>query len=405
MALLHATGFEVNNSLGGYEATARANTPVHQATTVWSGKYSMQGDTTGGAATSNYTYTFAAGDSSQILHYQFRFRVDQFPSASCIIGLIRNAANANMGIFRMTTTGTLFLQTAGGATIGSASQILNLNQWYLCEVKHDATTSPGACEFKLSDEAGNLLFTTSGANSVQGSWNKLILGASITSTANFYFDDLIAWDDTAGGVFTTWLGNVGMVHSRPQSQGDANAWLDTAAAAGTVNNRQLVYETNPDDATTMVQSVTLNNEDMYHIQDSGLPENATVHAVLVGGRHRDATADATTAFKYQWRIAPAGTTTQSAAIIPNTTNWRTHLGANSTNVLPYPIIAYTNPSGGAITVAQINASQIGMILSAAGVNRAQVTVVWMIAIYALPAFSRTAATTRQLSTSNTGPVG
>lgn len=405
MARIKTTGFEVNSVTNGFEWSTRAGTAVQvQSSVVYGGKYAALFDTTGGAATSTVTFQLAGSDQSTNFFYRFMFRVATLPAANAIIGLVRNAANGNMSILRVSTTGAIVVQTSAAVTVATSTTLLALDTWYQIEFSHDASTDPGTLTCRISDVAGNLLESISGANAVQGSWDKILIGNATTTTAKFYIDDFIA-NDTSGSLETSWVGNQGVVCVRPQKTGDANAWLDTAAAAGTEVNRQLTFENPPDDATTMVQSVTLDAQDMYGMQDTNLPAGVTITCVTLNGRHRNNTADATTAFKYQIRKAPAGTTSQSAALIPNSTTWRTNIVGAAT-VEPSPLILHQDPDAVNWTVDTVNAMQCGVILSAANVNRIQVTGLWAYVTYTVPALSRTAITqARQTSTSSSPAIG
>lgn len=100
----------------------------------------------------------------------------------------------------------------------------------------------------------------------------------------------------------------------------------------------------------------------------------TVNVVAVGGRFKNNTADAVTAIKFEIEKTSAGTKLQSAAIIPNTT------GFNSLDVSSprnYPLITYQDPDGAAWTQATLGSMQAGMIISAGGTNRIDVTNLWV----------------------------
>lgn len=366
MARLWQSGFELNSITGDVEFSTISGTASISSTTVRTGGFA--GRTNPAAATGFFRQVIFAADSSTVVFFRAYLRIAAAPGASTVVMRISNNLDNACAQLQLTSTRTLILLNAAATQVGSPSAVLSLNQWYRVELKLDASASPGTLDARVDGVS-----FAAGANSAQSPWRKVIVGpVTAATTCDLFWDDL-AVNDTTGTAQNSWPDDGQIINLVPNADGDAHAWGDTTNVAGTTNNFTLVDEVPPNDATDLVQSVTLNAEDMYNVTDPALGSAVRINCVLVGGRHRNNTADATTAFRYQLKKASGGTVQQSASIIPNSTTFTTNANAQPRN---YPIVAHNDPDGLPWTVATLTSMQIGQKLTAAGTNRVQVTAVW-----------------------------
>jgi len=373
MARLFTSGFELNSTTDGVEFSTNS-APVSIVTTnPRSGTY--HGRVTAGAGfwrqivfTSNQTTVGYIG-VSVLIH----------ASLNANSQLVRwsTTGNVSVGNITLKTDDTLVLLKSDGTQIGSASSALTHDHWYYVELKNDASTSPGTLEARIDGVA-----FASGANSNQGSWARALIGnvTGTQTTNDIYFDD---WkvNDSSGSSQTSYPSNGKVIILRPDSSGDANAWLQTAGGAGSSTNYQLVDELPPNDATDFVNSGTLNNEDLYNMSASGTSSADTINVVQVGSRFSNNTADATTAFKTEVIKTSGGTVSQGSAIIPNLTTWKSFQTAATDT---YVHTLYADPDGSAWTGGTggtLDSMQAGLKITTANVNRIQVTALWVYVDY------------------------
>lgn len=370
MARLWQSGFGLQSTTGAIEFSSISAGVSIQSTVTRTGPFALR--TNPAAAVQFVRYHGFASDQSTAGFQRFYLRIASAPGANTTICRFVNAANDPCSQLRLTSSRTLILLDAGGDQVGSASSALTLDTWYLVELGVDASSSPGTVTGRLNGST----FAT-GNNSAQSPWARWLIGPIVSATCDLYFADW-AVNDSSGSAQTSWPGEGVVVTLHPDAAGDSNAWNNTSNAAGSANNYLLVDEAPPDDATTMVQTGTLNAEDSYNCTASGMGAGDTVNCVMVGGRFRNSTADATAAARLQIRKAAAGTTTQSADLIPNSTSFRTNANAEPRN---YPIILHNDPDGSAWTQTTVDSMQIGVKLTTAGTQRIQFTSVWAVVDY------------------------
>lgn len=370
MARLWQSGFGLQSTTGSVEFSSISAGVTIQNTVTRVGPYAMR--TNPAAAIQFVRYHGFASDQSIVGYQRFYLRIATAPGANTTICRFVNTLNDPCAQLRLTASSTLILLDAAGNTIGSASAALTVDTWYLVELGVDASTSPGTVTARLDGSE-----FASGANSAQAPWARWLVGPIVSATCDLYFADW-AVNDTSGTAQTSWPGAGVVVTLFPNAAGDSNDWNNTSNAAGSANNYLLVDEAPPDDATTMVQTGTLNAEDSYNATASGMGASDTVNCVMVGARFRNNTADAVAAARLQIRKAAAGTTTQSADLIPNATSFRTNANAEPRT---YPIILHTDPDGSAWTQTTVDSMQIGVKLTTAGTQRIQVTSVWAVVDY------------------------
>ncbi len=353
------SGFESNSAT---EFSSVSGTASIQSATVRSGAFA--GRTNPAAATGFFRQHLFGTDQTISGLQRCYLRIASLPAANTTIMRFADTLNNPCAQLRLTTAGQLQLWTASGVQVGSNSATLATGTWYMVELQCDSTTSPGTVAARLEGAV-----FASGANSAQVPWSRVLVGVIASTTADLFWDD---W--AVNGAAEGWPGPGGIVHYVPAGDGDAHAWLDTAASAGTASNWQLVDEVPPDDATTLVQSVTLNAEDMYRVTTTlGPNPQDRIAYVMVGIRYRNNVADATTAARLQVKSVSGGTVQQSGALVPNSTTFATNANIEPRN---YPINVETDPDGTPWSRRTLDTMQIGQKITTAGTNRIQVTAIW-----------------------------
>lgn len=372
MARIYSTGFELNSTTSGVEADTFSSTTV-STTNVRSGTYAMRANASGSAPFWR-TQVKSSDDTTNICYFRFYLYIASATNALVQIARIVDSGNVQQAVIRLTTGNQLQLCDNTVTQVGSNSSTLTGATWYRVELKYNGNTH--ALEAQLDGSA-----FASGAGGVgSAGWSKVLLGTiNGTPTADLYFDD-VAVNDSTGSFQNSYPGSGKIIHLKPNAAGDINGYLVTnGGTAGASNNFTRVNEVTPDDATTYNASVLLNAEDLYNCDDSGIGASDTVNVVAVGARFADlVAADATTSFKLEIEKTASGTKTQSAAIIANSTTWRTNATAAPFN---YPVTTYQDPDSSAWTQSTLDSAQIGMIVSAAGVRTAAISKIWMLVDY------------------------
>lgn len=283
---------------------------------------------------------------------------------------------------------------AAFTTSGSATSALTKGSWYRVElyVRKNSNTSVDF-NFKLdgiSISLGNVTIFDYGDGSVRDIYN----GFFFSATGEVNYDD-IAVNNTSGSFQNAFPGDGKIIHLKPNAEGDSNTFATQAGGtAGSANNFTRVDEVTPNDVTDYNASAVISEEDLFNVEDSGVGEKDTINVVAVGGRFANISADATSAFKLEIEKTTGGTKSQSAAIIPNSTTWRTNASA-----IPriYPLVTYQDPDNNNWTVTTLDSMQIGYILTAVGVQTVAVSTVWASVDYA-PYVGRSIASARGIAT-------
>jgi hypothetical protein len=387
MARLLNIGFEQNSVSNGGE-TVTNGSPTTSTSVVYSGTYSLALDPA--AASGIVPILYASATATTIFTSQ-RYYMAGNPGNAMNPIQVRNGSSIVSRI-AISTAGLITLRNSANGTVGN-SFTASLNQWLQFELMHDATTNPGSLELRVRDSSGNLLFSTSGANDVQGQFTNIRVGSAQVNVSQFYMDDVIV-NDSTGSFENTWVGNQRLAWIQPSGAGDSSQWLNTAAAAGGAGNFALIRERPHNDATTMVQSGTLNDVDLYSFDNpSEIKPNDTITCVTLNSRARNNVADATTAVTYQLEKTTGGTKTSSSAYIPNTNTWLTNHNPTANPMTPV-IVAHQDPDAASWTPATVSSLQAGVKITAANVNRIQVSTLWIYVSYIPAARTRTLAGAR-----------
>lgn len=400
MALIFASGFELNSVTSAEEFNTITGATIDN-TSQMSGVYSGHISSLSSGTAQFFRFQFAAAAGNQFFFSQ-HYKVSTLPSAENCIFLVNNANDLATPVAYVTldSGGLLRLYDEDGV-IGSASSAISTGTKFQLEVQFDRSAAAGSHIVRA--RLNNVEFAGSNTRSVSAgifsaNWGGNLL-AEAQTTGQWYIDDIIIND--VSGSFNTYPGAYQLGIIRPNAAGDSNQWNDTANAAGSTNNYQLVDEVNPDDATTMVQSGTLNDVDMYNYEASGIGASDTVLFAAVSVRFSNNTADTTTAFRVRAEKTSGGTVSESSNIVPNSTAWM----SNSVNQpRSAPLIMYTDPDGAAWTQSTLDSMQAGVKLQVANVNRIRVTALWVYFAYVPAAGVTVTPGTASLTTTSFAPV-
>ncbi len=386
MARIHQSGFEMATTASLVEWNLAGTGQTIVSTAARTGGYGLRISGMTSATTCGVLYKFVTSTSPGPFFVRTYLNVQTPPSASNHIMSI-NAGSGTVGaspqvIITLESNSTLILRNAGGTQIGSASSALTAGTWYMVEMKIDTNPASGSriAEARLN----GTIFATS---SSQSNFNTVAfsLGGNLSSeaqtTGEWWFDD-VAVNDNTGAAQTSYPGAGKIIQLLPNAAGDANGFAtQVGGTAGSANNYTRVNELPTDNNTSYNSSGTLNAEDLFNVTDSGIGSADTVNVVMVGFRIRNDVVDATTAIKAEVEKTSGGTIAQGSAVIVNQNSYVTNVTAAPHN---YTLILYQDPDGSNWTQATLDTMQIGYKITAANVNKIQVTSAWATIDY-LPA--------------------
>src|SRR3972149_102317 len=176
----------------------------------------------------------------------------------------------------------LSLASRGLGATGSVA--IQLNTWYLVEVRIKIADAGGVLEVKV-DGTVDATFsgdTKPGADTTFNLIYILHTGASVWRIADF------ALNDTAGGVDDGYPGDGKVVMLTPNGNGDSSQLVGNDG--NSVDNYLLVDEIPPDVDTTHVESATATEKDLYGMTTYTLESGQTVLRLWVEARARELTA-------------------------------------------------------------------------------------------------------------------
>lgn len=380
MANLVDIGFELRTASDGFEIGSNNGGTIDN-TLGRSGTSSYRVTPT--AALKNFQHTNSSPGATGNVYLRACIYIRALPTGTVTI---INMKAAGQCAVKLTAAGKLQLFDLQAAVqIGSDSAALSINTWYVVELRW----STGTYEARIDGAAT----FASGAPTTPGtSVTDIQIGTTVTdATLDMNFDD-VSMNDDSGASETSWVGTGFLDCLRPNAAGDVNTFAtQTGGTAGAANNFSRLNESPPDDATTFNGSSTLNEEDLVNLTNTVAGASDTIQSVSVGFRFRNSTADATAAIKVELEKAPSGTILQSAAIVPNSTTFRSN--QTGTTVKRAPIITYADPDGAAWTQTTLNSLQAGYKLTTApgtAGRRIDVTSLWVYVRYT-PAVVTTSA--------------
>lgn len=382
MARLFSSGFELNSLTAAVEWDAAVGGTISSSTTR-SGTYAGRISSLVSGTNQRFRYQFKSTASNGPFYFRFYLRIAALPSAENRIFVISSSSSVGTGtaVYLTIDNGGLMRLYDEDGQIGSASSALSTDTWYRIEVLFDK--SPGAPNHIVTARIDGSNFASSTSRNVSVGVSHMYLGGNLASetqtTGDWFFDD-VAINDNTGSFQTSYPGSGKIIHLRPSAAGDSNGFsTQVGGTAGSSNNFTRVNEVTPNDATSYNGSAVLNSEDLFNCDDSGINVNDIVNVVSVGVRMANlVSADATAAFKVEIEKTSGGTKAQSAALIPNSTTWRTN-----TTATPwlYPLITYQDPDNANWTQSTLDSMQIGYIQTATNAQAVAVSTLWALVEY------------------------
>lgn len=373
----------MGSGTAGVELTSIGTAASVQTSNVRSGSYSFLVNPSTQNSTSAFQF-INPPDATGIVYYARAYiYITALPAsgAVAILGLASSTANGNIhSAISLTSSGTLRIVSPSSSVttdIGTGdSAALSLNTWYCVEISSswNGTTRTSAARLN-----GVQFSTATGGNA---SFTYIRFGAyanGVNNTCTIYFDDL-AVNDNTGSLQNSWPGEGKIIHLMPNAAGDSNTFAtQTGGTAGAANNYTRVNEIPPNDATSFNGSITLNEEDMFNVANSGIGASDTVNIVHVGFRFRGSLSSSVPTAKLQIRASSGGTTTQSGGTTPDTTSWRTN--TTDSFVHNYPLTLHQDPTGTNWSQSTLDTMQIGYKITTGNSFRFDVTTVWAVVDY------------------------
>lgn len=377
-ARIYTTGFELNTVTNGVEVTNN-NFCVTTAGAI----------VTSPVRTGNYSFdTLSQSASDQCTTYQFSSGSGVIYARTYIyIPSATGYPSGNDSFFETGTSaagyGGAYMNSSGkvGVVFGSTpsygttlSTALSKDTWHLIEIKVDDTVLNSQTVSVKVD--GSLIDTQTGSvTAAANSQNLLVWGIGLNETLSgrMYFDDM-AVNDSTGANQNSYPGSGKVIRLTPNAAGDKNTFsTQTGGTAGATNNFTRVDETTPDGATTFNGSPTLNEEDLYKLNASGIGASDTVNVVQVDFWYRGSLSTSVATAKLEIEKTSAGTILQGSAVTPNSTTFKRNANsAPRTSTL----ITYLDPDGSAWTQATLDTMQIGMKITTGNTNRVDVSTLW-----------------------------
>lgn len=380
MARLWSSGFELNSLTAGMEFLGSSGSPSIQSTTKRSGSYALQISSLSSGVRKHVQLPLYAGVANTSGPYYVRFYlyVVTLPSADNRIYVLSNSSGFNMrAAVTLSSTGTLQLADEDG-NIGSPSSALSTNTWYMIEMLFDTFAAAGSHVVKA--RLNGVEFAAATNRSISSGIATMFAGGNLALEAQtqgeWYFDD-IAVNDSTGSFQNSYPDSGKVIHLRPSAAGDSAGWVRQGTDSGA--NWSQVSEVTPDDITQYVNTTTLNAEDLYEVDNSGIGASDTVNVVQVGVRFRGNNATSVPTFVVEIEKASGGTKSQSSGITPASTTWLTNSTAN--NVLTHPLTLHQDPDSSNWTQATLDTMQIGMKLTVDNTNRDDVSTIWALVDY------------------------
>lgn len=341
-------------------------------------------------------HQFNAADGVSFFSFFVNFSSFPTDAESAILEVINNAGTA-ITCVGITTAGKFRLHNgnSAGPQLGSDSGALSTGVWYEVTVAVNNAGSPKVTASYAVDGTTPASFA-SGNYTTASNCNAFNLGFTdfVTSGIAFFSDFRV--NDNSGSS-ETGMPTAGQktITLRPSAAGLINTFAtQTGGTAGAGNNFTRVNETSVDDATTFNGSSTLNEEDMFNMDDSGIGASDTVQVVEMNLRFRNSTADATAKITASIVKTSGGTKASSGTITPNSTTFRTNV-PSTTLPKTAAIVLYADPDAAAWTQATLDSMQAGYKLTTApgtAGRRIDVTAVWVTVSY-LPATNVTTTQT------------
>lgn len=262
---------------------------------------------------------------------------------SDVISLLDAGGNVHVAVY-VDTDRKLYVRNGNGTVLlGPGPAMLSDNVWYYIEMKAKIHDSTGTAEVRLNTSSVQL--TGTGLDTRNGgaaAADRILLSSAISSLAiASYFDDFYACDDQ-GSVNNDFLGDITIQSVFPN--GNGNSSMLVGSDGNSTDNYLLVDENPANGDTDYVSSATVNDKDTYAM-GAITPTAGTIYAIKTKLVVRKDDAGARNIASV---VRLAGTEDTSAD------------KTLSTTYQPLYDIHETKPGGGAWTVSDVNAMEVGV---------------------------------------------
>lgn len=359
MALIGAIGNEIQTLSAGFEWDAVTASPSVSTSVFHTGTRSIQISSLA-TGTSQWVRRQAAAAGITSWYAQFWFYIQTLPTAQNRFFIASNVTSTTAQVYlTLDNLGALRLFDEDGQITGVCQ--LNLSTWYCIEVHTDRTAASGShiCEARVD----GAVFATASNRAISASGFHFGFGGNLNAesqtTGVWNFDDVVINDNT-GTAHNGYPGGLNVGYMFPNGNGDNHLWSNTTGGAGSTTNWQLVSENPPDDSTTFIQSSSATTTiDDYTMSDSGILRGSEVTSVSVNTRHQQTTVSSNETYCTRIKKASAGTVSESAAILINSTVWTTNKTSTNTTLLP-SLIKYLDPDGAPWSQVTLDSCQCGV---------------------------------------------
>lgn len=251
--------------------------------------------------------------------------------------------NSHITLNRNSTNGAVYLTFGSGAPqVNSAVNVMQTGVWTYLEVKGTIADAGGTVEVRVNGTV--VLNATCDTNNAGTGVFAMVHGGGtgwIQST-----DDMYILDTTGGAPYNNYLGDIAVQTLLPNGNGDLSEW--TNSAGNSTNNSTYVDETDSS-ATDYVGASAANKTDLYQMADVVTANATTVLAV------QELVYSAKVAGGTSPTILPVakgtlGTVRTDTALTAQSTTYQGLTGD----------IRTTDPDGNPLTVATVNAMQVGV---------------------------------------------
>ena len=251
--------------------------------------------------------------------------------------------NTHITLNAIMTNGSLSLTFGSGAAqVTSAINLMQPNTWTYIEVKGTIADAGGTVEVRFN---GTVIMNATCDTNNAGTGVFSIYHGGGTGWQQ-YTDDMYMLDTTGGAPYNNYLGDISVQTLLPNGNGDLSEW--TNSAGNSTNNSTYVDETDSS-ATDYVGASAANKTDLYQVADVVTANATTVLAVqelVYGAKVMGGTSPT---------IVPVakgtlGTVRTDTALAAQSTTYQSQIGD----------IRTTDPDGNPLTVATVNAMQVGV---------------------------------------------
>lgn len=247
--------------------------------------------------------------------------------------MVKLTANSHFSVYRQ------------GTLIAEEGAVRPLYAWYYIELKVVfATGATGSYELRVNGatvlSAGSVQTAVTNANA-----NQLFMSNAYAGTS--YRDDLYVIDTSGGAPQNDFLGDIRVETLYPNGNGSSSMLV--GSDGNSIDNYLLVDEHPADDDTTYVGSATINDKDTYNY-DPLVSTTGTIYGVQTNVRAKKSDAGSRS-------IAPVLKSGANETVGANAVLSSSWLNITE-QVFP------TKPGGGAWTIADVNAAEFGVKVTA-----------------------------------------